>query len=132
MNEKEYEYTFWQWCNEVKGTHVLINEYGERIWKCNDEQERHQKDVKEKYHDFWISLRAEYRYRKKAEQITHALESIRQEGINCMLCSQQNGHIKALSKHGIWMSYYATTGTIAGYGYTSVKGLDEFIRLCKA
>lgn len=126
MNAEQYDMTFGEWCNSTKGTNLKLTEYGEIDWR--DSQKAQATD---QYHDLWIAERKEYKLREKNQKITNALESLKKEGIKCVLSNYQNGHIKAKSKHGRILSYYATTGTIAGYMDTTVEGLDSFIALCK-
>lgn len=126
MTEAEYELTFGEWCNTTKGTHLELTEFGSIDYRSKDKQ-----SVTEQYHDLWMAERKEFTYRQKNQSITTALESLKKRGIPCELSNYQNGHIKAKSRRGIILSYYATTGTIAGYADTAVNGLDEFIRLCE-
>lgn len=126
MTEQEYELSFGAWCNKTKGTDIKLTEFGEIDWRDPRKEE-----IKSQYHDLWMAEREEFILRDKNEKITNALQSLKAEGIKCELSNYQNAHIKAITKHGVLMSYYATTGTIAGYAHTSVNGLDEFIRLCK-
>ena len=126
MNAAGYSMSFGEWCNSTKGTALKLTKYGEIEW--NDPGKS---DAVAQYHDLWMAERREYTLREKNERITHALQSLKNEGIKCRLCDYQNGHIQAFTRHGIKLSYYATTGTIAGYKDTFVEGLEEFIRLCK-
>ena len=125
MNQQQYEMTFGEWCNSTKGENLNLDEYGQIDWRDSNKQ-----TVTDLYHDLWIAERQEYVLRNKIEKIVNALESLKKHGIECKLCNYQNAHIKAKTKHGVILSYYATTETIAGYADTSVRGLDEFIRLC--
>lgn len=126
MNAQEYEMSFGEWCNATKGMALTLTEYGDIYWRDDGK-----KEAMEQYFDLWKAERKEYTIRDKNERITHALQCLKNEGIKCRLCDYQNGHIQAITGHGIKLSYYATTGTIAGYKDTSVEGLEEFIRLCK-
>lgn len=126
MTDKEYAMTFGEWCNNTKGMSLALNEYGEILW--ND---RNKASAVEQWHDLWCAERKAYRLEEKNLLIVTALEGLKKQGIECKLCSYQNGHIKAKTVHGRILSYYATTGTIAGYNGTMVEGLDKFIELCK-
>ena len=126
MTEEQYNMTFFEWCNATKGTGLTLTEYGDV-----DYRNPMRKLVTEQYHDLWMAECKEYRLRSKNQKITSALQAIKAEGIECVLSSYQSGHIKAKSKHGVVYSFYATTGTIAGYKDTSISGLDELIKLCK-
>lgn len=126
MTEEQYNMTFFEWCNATKGNGLTLTEYGDV-----DYRNPMRKLVTEQYHDLWMAECKEYRLRSKNQKIASALQAIKAEGIECVLSSYQSGHIKAKSKHGVVYSYYATTGTIAGYKDTNVSGLDEFIKLCK-
>lgn len=124
MDKNQYKMTFGEWCNATKGTNLKLNEYGEIIW--NDPGKAY---ATQQYHELWMAESKAYRLAEKNNKIVNALESIKKHGFECVLCSYQNGHIKAKTKHGRILSYYATTGTIAGYGETPVKGLDNFIAM---
>lgn len=125
MTDSQYEMTFGQWCNSVHGMNLALNDFGDIDWRDPKRREA------EMYKELWLQSRQEYVLRTKNEKIMTALQAIRKAGFWCELCNYQNGHIIAKSRHGITHSYYATTGTIAGYRDTSVNGLDEFIRVCE-
>ena len=125
MTAEQYEMSFGQWCNRIQGMNLMLTEYGDIDWR-----EPKNRDA-EQYKVLWVNLRHEFSLRAKNEKIMNALQAIRKAGFDGSLCNYQNGHIKAKSKHGIVYSYYATTGTIAGYRDTCVNGLDEFIRMCE-
>lgn len=130
MTEEEYKKTFAEWCRDVKGhKNIVLTKEGD--WTYHEGVKEIRDKCKELYWDEWMCLRKDFCARKKEYQITNALESIKRNGIVCKLNNWQNGCITALSKHGRTLTYYATTGTIAGYGETSVKGLEMFIALCK-
>lgn len=126
MTDAEYKMTFGQWCNETKGATLLLDKFKEIAWN-----EKKKSEYTKRYHDEWMREREGYRLKDKDMKITTALESLRAQGITCILSDYASGHIRAKNRHGVSMSYYATTGTITGYGGTSVKGIDEFIRLLK-
>lgn len=126
MTKEEYELTFGQWCNKTKGMNLQLTEFGGIDWR-----EPKKDEAMLQYHELWMAERQAYILKEKNENITNAMQSLKKEGIECVLCNYQNGHIKAKTKHGIILSYYATTETIAGYKDTDIKGLDEFIRLCR-
>lgn len=126
LTNELFDMTFGQWCNETKGLALALTEFGDI-----DYREPRRAEAVEQYHDLWIAERKEYLLRDKNEKINAALMNLRAEGIECVLSNYQNGHIKAKNRHGVVMSFYATTGTIAGYKDTNVEGLDDFIRLLK-
>ena len=126
MTREEYEMTFGEWCNHTQHTDLKLNVFGDIDFRDTEKDK-----VTDKFYDLWTSERREYVKRIKEENITNALQSLRKEGIKCELCCYQNAHIKAMTKHGVILNYYATTGTIAGYRDTSIEGLEELIRLCK-
>jgi hypothetical protein len=126
MTKDQYDMSFGEWCNHTKGTNLKLDEFGAIVW--NDPNKE---SVTNQYHDLWMAELKAYRLQEKNDQIVSALESIRKHGIECVLCNYQNGHIKAKTKHGRVLSYYATTGTIAGYWGTPVEGLDYFIEMCE-
>lgn len=130
MTPKEYEMTFAEWCKYVKKRSDIVLEedghfsYGYKMSKIRDE-------CYKVYYDEWMYLREDFWLRKKHYLITNALESLRKNGIECRLNNWQNGCITAMTKNGRKMTYYATTETIAGYGETTMSGLETFIALCK-
>lgn len=126
MTRDEYSMTFGEWCNKTKGTKLKLNQFGDIDFRDKGKQ-----SAVDQYHDLWTAERKAFVLQDKNEKITNALQSLKKQGIKCVLSNYQNGHIKAETKHGIILSYYATTGTIAGYLWTNVEGLDEFIRMCK-
>ena len=63
--------------------------------------------------------------------ILDALETIKKNGFECRLCNKQNGHIQALSKHGIIHNFYATTGTISGYDWETTKGVGDLLEILR-
>lgn len=126
MTEKEYAMSFGEWCNATQGTHLKLTPYGDIDFRDGGKH-----DATAQYMELWKQERQEYVLREKNQRIMTALQALRVRDIEVRLCNYQNGHIKARSAHGIIYSYYATTGTIAGYKDTSVAGLDEFIRLCE-
>jgi hypothetical protein len=126
MNKEQFDMTFGEWCNRTKGTNLKLDTFGGIAWNEQDKE-----SAVDQYHDLWMAERKAYLLQEKNEQIVSALESIRKHGIECVLCNYQNGHIKAKTKHGRILSYYATTGTIAGYWGTTVEGLDCFIEMCE-
>lgn len=73
--------------------------------------------------------RRAYHFQAKNELIVHALEALTARGFKPVLSCYDNGHIKTKSKRGKTLSYYATTGTIAGYLGTNINGIEEYIRL---
>lgn len=130
MTPKEYEMSFAEWCKYVKNRSDIILDkfrdfsYSDKMFKTKDE-------CYKVYWEEWMYLCADFRLRKKHYLITNALESLRKNGIECKLNNWQNGCITAMTKNGRIMTYYATTGTIAGYGETTMSGLETFITLCK-
>lgn len=126
MTDAEYNMTFGEWCNATKGTALKLDKYNEIAW-----DEAKKEATKTLYHDAWMLERKDYTLKSKTRAISSALEALKKAGIKCELANYQNGHIKAMSIHGISMSYYATTGTIAGYSDTTIEGIDEFISLCQ-
>lgn len=127
MTNAEYEMNFGEWVNTTKGENVMLDAIGDISWSDPRKDE-----VTKRWHQVWIEQRKAHRLQKKNEQITHALEAIKASGFNCLLKCWDNGHILTRSKSGKPLSYYATTGTIAGYYDTPVAGLDEYIRLLRA
>lgn len=126
MTKEEYNMTFGEWCNATKGMSLRLDKFGDIMW-----DEKDKKAAMEQWHDLWQAELKAYRLEEKNLAITVALEGLKKHGIECKLCSYQNGHIRAKTAHGRILSYYATTGTIAGYGGTTVEGFDKFIELCK-
>lgn len=118
------ELSFGQWLRDVKREKVTLDEDGKLDWR-----DPRYKELMDKYHDAWFAELKQYRRAKKTADIANALEAIKAAGYACRLMCQENAHIQAISKHGVKMSYYATSGTIAGYDGTDCNGLDCFITL---
>ena len=64
---------------------------------------------------------------KREVKVLHAQEVIRKAGFVCVLLNQQNGHLQCYTKRGNKVSYYPSTGTIAGYD--TVEGLDDLLKV---
>jgi hypothetical protein len=118
------ELSFGQWLRDAKREKVTLDEDGKLDWR-----DPRYKELMGKYHDVWLAELKQYRRAKKTTDIANALEAIKTAGYVCRLMCQENAHIQAISKHGVKMSYYATSGTIAGYYGTDYEGLDQFISL---
>lgn len=121
-----------EWINFTFDKDFPVNEFG-----CFDHQkgsvkqfEEYRRLVDEHEDEYFQELR-EFNLFEKKHKIELALEVLKNNGIRARLMNAQNGHILATSKRGIKYSYYAGTGTIAGYYNTSVFGLDWLIKLCK-
>lgn len=67
--------------------------------------------------------------RHKESVILDALEVIKKNGYKCQLMNRQNGHIQAVSKNGIVLNFYPTTGTIAGYDSEAINGMDMLLQI---
>lgn len=67
--------------------------------------------------------------RHKEYIILDALDTIKKNGYDCRLLNMQNGHIQCLSKHGVKVNFYPTTGTIAGYDWEKISGLDALLQI---
>lgn len=122
MTEREHMMSFGEWLNATKGLNVNVDTSGHISPR--------RKDLEEKYFQEYLNESRDYES-KKHEHIAQALAALKAEGIKCKLMCQQNGHINAVTKHGIILAYYATTGTIAGYDKKTYAGLDSLIELCK-
>lgn len=118
------ELSFGQWLRDVKHESITLDDDGKLSWR-----DPRYEELMNKHHDAWLNELKQYRRAKKAADIANALEAIKAAGYACRLMCQQNAHIQAISKHGVKMSYYATSGTIAGYDGTDCNGLDCFITL---
>lgn len=125
--------SFAEWLNEFCGTAFTLHKDGVFDFRKNSPEktnlycklfDSHLKD------DYFKELR-EYKLAKKETAIAKALETLNRNGIHATLLNHANAHIQVTSKSGVKYSYYATTGTITGYGETSVKGLNWLIKLCK-
>ena len=124
MTKDEYNLTFGQWAKYVRKEDIILDKFGDRWY-----QDKRKSEVTEKWHDVWEELRKAYRMQEKSELIIHAMETIKAKGFTALLKNWDNAHIISKSKSGKVLSYYATTGTITGYKDTTIKGLDEYIRL---
>lgn len=130
MTSFEYELTFCQWCNRTKGTEIITTSFGEYIY--NPDNKKLYEESKQKYYDEWMAQRKDYVLKEKEFAISNALMTLKNAGVEATLANHQNACIKARARNGRKYTYYATTGTIAGYRGTSVDGLDELIRMLKA
>lgn len=124
MTDAEYEMTFGQYIRDVKHEPVTLMQNGS-ISYSDPKREA----VETKYHDSWESKRAQYRLAKKQAAISDSLEAIKAAGYKAHLMNYENACIQAISKHGVKVAYYATSGTIAGYYGTDIMGLDCLIDL---
>lgn len=64
----------------------------------------------------------------KFEIVRMAINALRANGISFDMPNPQNGQLNCRTRHGVIVSYYPTTGTIAGYD--DLRGLDDLIKLC--
>lgn len=122
MTEAEYRLTFDEWLSDKKLCTITFNQYG--FANPTDEYI----EASNIYYQPWLELRRVYRYFRKSEQITTALRKIKQAGFAPILANYENGCIKTKSGDH-YFAYYATTGTIAGYGGTQYEGIDNYIDL---
>lgn len=72
------------------------------------------------------------RYREKNEVIRNAIEVLCTRGYRAVLKDPTNGCIRVFGRNGRAVTYYATTGTIAGYMNTPIEGIDGVIELLEA
>lgn len=70
----------------------------------------------------------EYHEKRQAET-TNALQILKANGYEPVLKNWQTGQINVKSKRGVGYTYYSHTGTIVGYGYTHINGIDDLLRL---
>lgn len=66
----------------------------------------------------------------KSDLVRLAIAALTANGIKFDMPNPQNGQLNCYSRHGMIVSYYPTTGTIAGFD--SLHGLDDLIRLLTA
>ena len=120
MTIEEYENldVFWKNHTSMPRDMRAYKTYGE--WK----------KVSEPIEKLWMNEREHFRLEYKQLRISNALETLKARGItSARLANFDNACITAISKSGKRMTYYAGTGTIAGYGYTPIRGIDKFIEL---
>lgn len=67
----------------------------------------------------------------KESVILSALDVLRKNGYPCILRNKQNGHIQVKSAHGVIYNFYPTTGTIAGFDWETIKGIDMLLKILK-
>jgi hypothetical protein len=67
----------------------------------------------------------------KESVILSALDLLRKKGYPCVLRNKQNGHIQVKSAHGIIYNFYPTTGTIVGFDWETVRGIDMLLQILK-
>lgn len=125
--------SFAEWLNEFCGTTFALREDSVFDFRHNsrDKTNLYYKLYDSHLKDDYFKELSEYKLAEKETAIAKALETLNRNGIQATLLNHANAHIQATSKSGVKYSYYATTGTITGYGKTSVKGLNWLIKLCK-
>ena len=64
----------------------------------------------------------------KTDLVRMAIAVLSHAGVRFTTPNPQNGQLNAYTKHGVIVSYYPTTGTIAGYDH--LHGLDDLVKLC--
>lgn len=64
----------------------------------------------------------------KFETVWNAMNALRFASIPFDMPNPQNGQLNCRTRHGVIVSYYPTTGTIAGHD--NLRGLDDLIKLC--
>lgn len=69
---------------------------------------------------------------QKESIILDALETIKKNGYKCELMNRQNGHIHVYTKHGVVLNFYPTTGTIAGYDWEKIRGIDMLLQILES
>ena len=125
--------SFVEWLNENCETDFAINEYGSfdhRKNSCDKTAFYYKLSDSHLKNDYFKELK-EYKLAEKEIAINKSLETLNKCGIHARLLNHANSHIQAIGKNGVKYSYYATSGTITGYGETSIKGLNWLIKLCK-
>lgn len=125
--------SFAEWLNECCGTNFPIETDGHIDYKnCTYDQQTYYNSlfVSHLWDDYLKEL-ATYNLAQKETAITNALETLHKQGIKARLLNHANAHIQAIGKNGVKYSYYATSGTITGYGETPIKGIKWLIKLCK-
>lgn len=125
--------TFAEWLNEYCGTNFPLKVDGRIEYKkCTSEQLTYYDSLYDSH--LWADYMKEiktYNFAQKETAITNALEALHKQGVKARLLNHANAHIQAIGENGVKFSYYATSGTITGYGETPVKGVDWLIKLCK-
>lgn len=64
----------------------------------------------------------------KSDLIRSAISAVSKAGVKFTAPNPQNGQLNCYTRHGVIVSYYPTTGTIAGYDH--LQGLNDLIALC--
>ena len=71
----------------------------------------------------------EYCSKNKEVIITEALDILAKNGYNAILKNKANGHIWIKTDMNIIISYYPTTGTIAGYDCEQFRGIETLLEI---
>ena len=68
---------------------------------------------------------------QKESIILTAINVLEKNGYIVRLRNKQNGHLQVISKRGVCYNFYPTTGTIAGYDWDKVNGIDALLRILR-
>lgn len=71
----------------------------------------------------------EYCRGNKEVIITEVLDILAKNGYNAVLKNKENGHIWIKTDLNVVISYYPTTGTIAGYDWNQHRGIESVLAI---
>ena len=82
------------------------------------------RDVFEGYKDLH-----KQRVAKNPQRLEYAKKLLSENGITFKVCNEQTGQINCYFANGTIYTFYAGTGKIQGY--KNLRGIHNFVRLCK-
>lgn len=128
LTSEEMEMPFAKYCVTHNLADLILDDSGYAAFQGNN-REKYNEAVN-RYWDKWEQERKEYYLWQNNEAVNSVIARLKNLGYEYEVKSLQNAHINVKSKHTKrTFAYYATTGTIAGYGKTPVKGIDCLIEL---
>ena len=69
------------------------------------------------------------RVAKNPQRLAYAVQKLTENGITFRVCDERSAQINAYFANGKCLTFYAGTGKIQGY--KNLRGIDNFIKLCK-
>lgn len=69
------------------------------------------------------------RVAENPQRLEFAVKTLRENGITFKVCNETTGQINCYFANGKCLTFYAGTGKIQGY--KNLRGIHNFVRLCK-
>lgn len=70
------------------------------------------------------------RVAKNPQRLAYATKVLADNGITFKVCDERSAQINAYFANGKHLTFYAGTGKIQGY--RNLRGIDNFLKLCKS